>query len=237
MNRLRKDFGHYQTSLHLHNPHRHKNTNKFVYFNSTLFFFNIQKSVMGLLDSDSEDDCSDLGNDEEVSLGDDDDDDVDKAPVRRVGRNNSSCSTGSARSVTEGTVEERLSALMGLKADIGIDQDPDERRKAAKREEIAKANEEEQTKLANMSEEERFEAQKNDVGSLMDKIRAKRQLSQKNLMKKDNGEAPAEVKKTTKEEDDMAEFRRLKLKKSNSKKKLLRKKSMDKAVKTPVAAS
>ena len=88
-----------------------------------------------------------------------------------------------------------------------------------------------------MSEEERFEAQKNDVGSLMDKIRAKRQLSQKNLMKKDNGEAPAEVKKTTKEEDDMAEFRRLKLKKSNSKKKLLRKKSMDKAVKTPVAAS
>lgn len=181
---------------------------------------------MGLLDSDSEEEYSECSEDLSVGGGDDDDD-----AKPRLTRNVSGASACSTRSVTEGTVEERLSALMGLKADIGLEQDPEYKRKEAKKEEIRKAQEEEQKRLASMSTEEKIEHEKNDVGSMMDKIRAKRQLSQKNLMKNEKGEAPVAAKKMTKEEEEMAEFRRLKLKKNNSKKKLMRKKSMDAAAK------
>ena len=177
---------------------------------------------MGILDSDSEEEYSERS--EDLSEGGDDGD-----AKPKLTRNVSGASTSSARSVTEGTVEERLSALMGLKADIGLDQDPEYLRKEAKKEEIRKAQEEEKKKVAAMSAEEKIEYEKNDVGSMMDKIRAKRELSQKNLLKKEKGEAPE--KKMTKEEEEMAEFRRLKLKKQNSRKKLARKKSMDAAAK------
>lgn len=181
---------------------------------------------MGFLDSDSEGDYSECS--EDASLGDDSA--GDSPPSKpRLTRNVSSTSTCSTRSVTEGSVEERLSAIMGMKLDMGMDKDPEFLRKEAKKEEIQKAQDEANEKLASMTTEERHEQKKGDVGCMMDKIRAKRELSQRNLMKKDKGEKPDKVikNKATKEEDEMAEFRRLKLKKANSKKKLLRKKSMD----------
>ena len=183
---------------------------------------------MGLLDSDSEEEYSECS--EDLSVGDGGDGGDDEAKPRLT-RNVSGASACSTRSLTEGTVEERLSALMGLKADIGLEQDPEYIRKEAKKEEIRKAQEEDQKRVASMSAEEKIEHEKNDVGSMMDKIRAKRQLSQKNLTKNEKGETPVAAKKMTKEEEEMAEFRRLKLKKNNSKKKLLRKKSMDAAAK------
>lgn len=167
---------------------------------------------MGILDSDSDDDSSvcsvDVKEEKEFT----------RPPLKRNCSGSSTCSTNS---VTDGDVEERLSAIMSLKANIGMEQDPEFLAKEKKREDIQRAQEEEKEKLANMTDEERVEWQKHNVGDMMSIIRAKRENSRRNLM--DSGTESKGKKPLSKEDDEMAEFRRLKLKKANSRKRLQKK--------------
>ncbi|CAB9509439.1 expressed unknown protein [Seminavis robusta] len=124
---------------------------------------------MGLLDSDSEGSYSE----DEVSF----EGDSGAFGMPTLKRGVSGASTNSTISVTEGTLEERLSAVMNLKTDLGVDDDPDIRARQEHKDALLRAQEEERKKLAAMTTNERIAYQKDSVGSMMDKIRTTRARS------------------------------------------------------------
>ena len=80
-------------------------------------------------------------------------------------------------SVLEGDVGDRLQAILQLKDELHLEEDPDYARKEAKKKEIQKEAEKEKRSLEEMTPEERLEAQRASVGNMMDMIRQKRQSS------------------------------------------------------------
>ena len=188
---------------------------------------------MGILDdSDSDDDVS------TCSEGS-----VEETPMPAAAKKSASGRSPirkSGSSASDGSVEDRLDALMALKAEMGMDQDPEFVRKEKKKEELRRKEDEEAKQLEGLSLEERIKTQQSSVGDMMSLIRKKRELSKRNLISDMDGDdtaAGAEKKKPEKvapkkagkkEDDEMEEFRRLKMKKANSKKKLLQKKANSK---------
>jgi hypothetical protein len=177
---------------------------------------------MGILDSDSESSYS-----EDESFGGDDDLGERK---HRVAKSNAN----STLSVTDGTIENRLSAVLSLKADLGMATDPDYIEKESRKKAQEEAKEKERKRLASMTTEERLAYQKGSVSDLMGKIRIKREKSQQDLMNRStHSESESGMS-----DDEMEKFRRLKLKKSNSKKRMTKKpvKKSDAAGATTVKA-
>lgn len=144
-------------------------------------------------------------------------------------------------SVSVGSVEDRLDAIMSLKAEMRMDEDPEFLAKEKKKELLRKKQEEEEKRLEGLSLEERVQAQQSSVGDMMSLIKKKRELSKRNLLANQDGDdAPTKVvpvKAASKEDDEMEEFRRLKLKKANSKKKLMEKQKKQQSQRTAVAAN
>lgn len=105
----------------------------------------------------------------------------------------------SPSSVVEGDVEDRLKAVLQLKAELHIEEDPEyvskEARKEAKKQEIRIEAEQEKMALNDLSLEDKIETQSASVESMMEKIRQKRENSQKNLMA-DSGKGRRRVQRT-----------------------------------------
>jgi hypothetical protein len=164
---------------------------------------------MGILDSDSEGSYSE---DEASFTGDND---LGHEEPKRM-------------SVIDGTIEDRLDAILVLKANLGVANDPDYIEKEAQKQ----SKEKERQRLAAMSIEERLATQQGSVGDLMGRIRMKREKSKQDLLSRStHSESEAGMS-----DDEMEKFRKLKLKKSNSKKRLTKKpaKKSDAAAATAV---
>lgn len=130
---------------------------------------------MGILDSDSECDSS------ISSTGE-----WDVPEEANQAKKGSKKNVISNVNVLEGDIEERLKSIMTLKDAMGVEEDPDyvekENRKQALKDQLAEQKRKEEEAKKNMTLEERLVHDKNSVGDMMERIKAKREASKKDLL-------------------------------------------------------
>ena len=105
-----------------------------------------------------------------------------------------------ACSMVQGNVDDRLKAILQLKHELHIEEDPEyiakEARKEAKKKEIKAETEKENRALEGMSIEEKLEVRRASVASMMDHIRRKRESSSKRNLLGDSGHRHRGVQRT-----------------------------------------
>lgn len=163
---------------------------------------------MGYLDDSDNDSCS--GSDGEYDL-------VAELPSKK----NKGKKKGSPVSVTEGDIDQRLAAVMKLKDEYGVTQEEEKanKEKAIHQKEMQEQRElqkqKEQEATEGMNEEEKIQYRKERALSMMNKIKIKH-----DAMKDSSGHTEESTSTVApEEEDEMAEFKRLKALKEAKKKK------------------